>query len=135
MKLRSFFILLCVSLFASVAQAGQYQPRPVDVDPATLFAEGDQWTARIAPNVTEYIGCGVRKFDDGAGGAIAFGFCQAEDAAGEIAFCNTDNEDLLDAIEAISAFSYITFGWNADGQCTRIGNSTQSFYLPEFKTK
>ena len=69
--------------------------------------------------------------DDGAGGAIAFGFCQAEDADGERAFCNTDNEDLLDAIEASADYGYVTFTWDEKtGQCTRIGFSNQSFYVP-----
>ncbi|NNL94384.1 MAG: hypothetical protein HKO64_02050 [Xanthomonadales bacterium] len=132
---RKLLIFIPLSLTASLAVAGLTQPQVVDVDLTALFAQGDQWTARTASNDTEFIGCGVRKFDDGAGGATAFGFCQAEDADGERAFCNTANEDLLDAMEATSSFAYITFNWNEDGECTRIGNSTQSFYLPNLKTK
>jgi hypothetical protein len=29
----------------------------------------------------------------------------------------------------------VTFSWNDQGECTRIGFSTQSFYLPEFAKK
>jgi hypothetical protein len=124
-----------LALFASTAFAGYTQPQVVEVDPTAMFAHGDQWTARASDNDLEHIGCGIRKFDDGAGGAVSLGFCQAGDAAGVDGFCSTENAVLLEAMESTSAFAYITFNWNADGLCTRIGNSTQSFYLPEFKTK
>ena len=38
-------------------------------------------------------------------------------------------------ISDTEVFSFVTFSWNEDGECTRIGNSTQSFYIPEFKDK
>ena len=69
MKPRQFLIFILLTMSASLAFAGFTQAVPVNVDLTTLFAEGDQWTARLAPNETEFIGCGVRKFDDGAGGA------------------------------------------------------------------
>ncbi|GJL92760.1 hypothetical protein [Hyphococcus sp.] len=121
-----------VTALSGAALAGKVQPAPVDVDLTTNFAGGDMISARDAPNKNEFIGCGVRKFDDGAGGATAFGFCQAEDAKGERAFCNTDNEDLLDAIEASADFGYVTFSWDPKTQtCTRIGFSNQSLYVPK----
>ncbi len=116
---------------SGAAIAGSVQPFPVDVDLTTRIANGDMVTARYSANDNEFIGCGIRKFDDGAGGATAFGFCQAEDADGERGFCNTANEDLLDAISSSAAFSFVTFSWDEDGNCTRIGFSNQSFYLPK----
>ncbi|WP_425411082.1 hypothetical protein [Hyphococcus sp.] len=127
-------MLSCAAVFAAfsgAAIAGMVQPLPVEVNLASLYAQGDMLSARYAPNKNEFIGCGVRKYDDGAGGAIAFGFCQAEDAKGNRAFCNTDNEDLLDAIEASADYGYVSFSWNEKTQaCTRIGFSNQSFYVP-----
>ncbi|MEO1243215.1 MAG: hypothetical protein AAFX54_14995 [Pseudomonadota bacterium] len=120
-----------VAALFGAAIAGSVQPFPVDVDLTAGSAEGDMVTARYAGKENEYIGCGIRKFDDGAGGATAFGFCQAEDAAGERGFCNTDNEDLLDAISSSAAFSFVTFNWDKEGRCTRIGFSNQSLYLPK----
>jgi hypothetical protein len=134
MRVKRNALMALLALFASTAFAGYTQPQVVEIDPAG-FAHGDQWTARASDNDLEHIGCGIRKFDDGAGGAISFGFCQARDAAGVDGFCSTENAALLEAMESTSAFAYITFNWNADGQCTRIGNSTQSFYLPGLKTK
>lgn len=87
-------------------------------------------TARASANDIEYIGCGVRKVDNGAGGAIANGFCQASNAAGIAVYCATQNAELLDVIENVADCSFITFAWNADGQCRTIGISTQSMYIP-----
>ena len=45
---------------------------------------------------------------------------------------------LLDGIQSIADNSFITFSWTDDGTgaltCTRIGSSTQSFYLPKIKS-
>lgn len=119
----------------SLAWAGFVQPQVVTVDEVAMMAQGDQWTARNSSSDLEYIGCGVRYFDDGAGGVTTFGFCQARDAAGLEGMCVTERTDLVNAMASTSAFAFITFNWNVDGECTRIGNSTQSLYLPAFKTK
>lgn len=129
---------LGAALLASAAIAGQTQPAPVDVDLAMGFAQGDMLTARDDDDDDVFIGCGVREFDDGAGGAFSFGFCQAEDAAAEAVLCFTTNTDLLDAIRASSDRSFITFSFVDDGaggfNCTRIGFSNQSFYLEKLKS-
>ena len=114
---------------SGAAFAGLVQPLPVEVDTTTRFAHGDMLSARYADNKNEFIGCGVRKFISG-GSVVAFGFCQAEDAKGNRAFCNTDNIELLDAIEASADFGYILFSWDRAEICQRIGFSNQSFYVP-----
>jgi hypothetical protein len=73
----------------------------------------------------------VRRIDDGAGGVILFAFCQAADPADVQGFCSTENPDLIASIGDQDHFSFITFSWNAAGECRSIGNSTQSFYIPE----
>ncbi|NNE40534.1 MAG: hypothetical protein HKN14_06410 [Marinicaulis sp.] len=119
-------------MIKATAFAGQVQPAIIDVDLTTNFAGGDMVTTRYSRFDNTFIGCGIRKFDDGAGGATAFGFCQAEDRDGENAFCNTANAALLDAISSSADYGYITFSWNPDtGECIRIGFSNQSFYLPK----
>lgn len=115
---------------ATAAVAGYVQPAPVDVDLTTRLALGDQVTARYSKNDTEFIGCGIRKIQDGVGGVFTFGFCQAEDAGGDNILCNTQDAALLDAISSSGDFGFITFSWNESDECTRIGFSNQSFYLP-----
>ena len=127
-----------LALFSSLAAAGFLQPAPVIVTPngdGSGIAFGDMVSARFAPDTISLIGCGTRTVDDGAGGVFHFGFCQATDAAGVQGFCSTDRADLLEAMHATGDFSFITFAWDVDGFCTRIGTSTQSFYIPDFFAK
>ena len=136
MKARHMSLLMLLIAFASgAAFAGFTQPQSVVVDLVNRSAIGDMVTARFSENDVELIGCGVRYFDDGAGGAIFIGFCSAADADDNQIICFTENAGLIEAIKAISDYSFITFGWDADNQCTAIGNSTQSFYLPNLKAK
>lgn len=127
--------LLSSAVLAPAAIAGLTQPAPVIVDldgAGGGFAQGDLITARTDKTDTVFIGCGVRDFDDGAGGAFTFAFCQAEDEEGDAAFCNTQNPGLIESIRGSSDSSFLTFSWvdNAGApECTRIGFSTQSFYL------
>ena len=119
-----------MAMISTAAFGGSVQPFPVEVDLVALTANGDMVTARYSENENEFIGCGIRIFDDGAGGTFSFGFCQAEDRDGERAFCNSQDAALLDAISSSGDFGFVTFSYNEDGVCTRIGFSNQSFYLP-----
>ncbi len=135
MTLKKFFIVLMAMLPLSLF-AGYTQPQSVVIDDVNRLATGDMVTARFADNDLEFIGCGIRKIASG-GAVISFGFCQAREGAegSESVICQTQDEALLNGIYAISDYSFITFSWNEDGECTRIGNSTQSFYIPNFKLK
>ncbi len=139
MKFRLTLITSMLFIVSSASHAGRVEPQPVDVDPVGMTAGGDLWTARTDADPDVYIGCGVRRIADGAGGILHFAFCQAEDTDGDIAFCNSSDPGLVAAIDGISDFSYVTFSWEIDSAgneiCNRIGHSTQSLYLPEFKTK
>ncbi|MDJ0938176.1 MAG: hypothetical protein QNJ00_00300 [Woeseiaceae bacterium] len=126
---QKIMVATAIALLSTAAYAGQKTPFPVDVDLVNLTASGDMLTAANARNDNEFIGCGSRSISDGAGGVFRFGFCQAEDADGERAFCNTSDAGLLDEIRTVSDFSFVTFSYNEDGECTRIGFSTQSFYI------
>jgi len=63
-------------------------------------------------------------------GPFGYGFCQAGDAAGVTGSCSTQNTELLDVIENVADYSFVTFSWNSNGECRLIGISTQSFYIP-----
>lgn len=122
---------IIAAIMAGAAHAGLTQPAEVDVDLATNLALGDQVSARYSANATEFIGCGIRKIQDGAGGYFTFGFCQAEDAAGDEILCTTEDAGLLDVISSSGDYGFITFSWNPTTlECSRIGFSNQSFYLP-----
>jgi hypothetical protein len=120
----------CLALVSSVAVAGQAQPAAVEVDLVNMSAHGDMRTARNDKDKDVFIGCGVRTLVGGAE-PFYFGFCQAEDAEGERIVCSTLDPDLLFAMNATADNSFVTFSWNEVDECTRIGFSTQSFYLPK----
>ena len=135
MKVRHFLVCAGLTLMAGITHAGLEQPFPVDVDLVGMGASGDTYTARTSAGDTEYIGCGSRTIDNGLGTLFEFGFCQAEDVDGDAITCTTQNADLINAIRSVSDYAFITFSWQDDGfggaECTRVGHSTQSFYLPK----
>ncbi len=131
MKIYRITFSMLLTLFAVSANAGKVQPAEIIIDTTNRTAGGDMVTARFSSNDTEFIGCGSRTYDL-PDGTFYFGFCQAEDADGTTAFCNTDSPVLIQAIGQLSDFAYVTFSWNEDGTCNRVGSSTQSFYLPKF---
>ncbi len=124
---------IAAALLSVSAFAGQTTPVVVDVDLDILFAQGDLITARNAKNDDVFIGCGTRNTEDGIGGIFKFAFCQAQDADGDQVTCFTTNPDLVETIREINDTSYVQFSWSDDGAgnltCTRMGFSTQSFYL------
>lgn len=137
MKTTTITAALVFALFSMLAIAGITQPAPVTVTlnvDGSGSATGDMTTARHSDNDVEFIGCGVRVYDDGAGGSFQWGFCQVGDSADNRGFCSTMRTDLLEIMKATSDYSYITFSWNTAGECDHIGFSTQSFYIPEKAT-
>lgn len=133
MQTRNFLVSLTLLLFTASAFAGLSQPFGVEVDHVNMTASGDMLSARNSKNDVEYVGCGVRAYDDGAGGAFYSGFCQAMDADEEWVVCTTTNPGLLNALAALTDSAFITFNWNEDYECTKIGNSANSFYLEKGK--
>jgi len=134
MKIEHLLSITVLVMLAGIAYGGLVQPAPVSVDLVNMTAQGDQLTARTSSGDTELIGCGLRNFDDGTGNAFRFGFCQATDADGDAITCFTEDDSLIDEMRANSDYSFITFNWQDDGfggtECTRVGFSTQSLYLP-----
>ena len=139
MKIRKVAIALTVLFSTTLAFGGLVQGVNVEVGlnpDGSGGASGDMVSARFSENLTEYIGCGVRiNSDPTFGFVLEFAFCQAVSADGTAAFCSTEDPILVDAVRSISDFSFLTFGFDENGTCRRIGNSTQSFYIPDFAKK
>lgn len=128
MKTIKVVITIVAMSVSLVSHAGLVQPAPVAVELESQFASGDMMSARWSKNDAVYIGCGIRSFDDGAGGSFDFGFCQAEDDEGDSAICSTQNSSLIESMHTINDDSYIQFSWNDAGECIALGFSTQSIY-------
>ena len=132
MRLKQLISIGVLALGSSVALAGLVNEFPVAVTlnpDGSGTAAGSMTTARFSKNKVEYIGCGVRRFDDGVGGVFVFGFCQASTEDEVLGFCQTENPTLIASIGDQDDFSFITFSWDAATECQGIGNSTQSFYI------
>lgn len=130
MKVRQLVISAILVFVSFSSFAGAVMKVPVEVNLLDNFANGSQLAARASRNDVENIGCGVWGIPDGQGGGYGFGFCQATDADGVTAVCQTDDEYLLDLIKAVSAYSFIQFAWDENNACTSIKESNQSGYLP-----
>jgi hypothetical protein len=134
MRMRQLISAAVLVLGASPAWAGLQTDAPVMVmlnADGSGSANGSMTTARFSKNKVEYIGCGVRRFDDGLGGVFIFAFCQASTADEVLGFCESENPALIASVSDQDDYSFITFSWGADGICRSIGNSTQSFYIPK----
>jgi len=118
------------------------------------WASGQMWSARSSKNDVELIGCSYKAMEvpDGTGGIFVYkwGFCQAQDVNEVRVACFSDNPELLDAMQATTAFAWVAFVFTKldpdffyhpelrpEGarRCTRLDYSTQSIHLPEFTTK
>lgn len=130
MKLKQVAFGAVLALVGGVAAAGSYTPAPLTIDFDNHVATGDMYTARLTGKPGDFIGCGIRSPAPG----YTFAFCQARlgPADDQLVRCFTEDPAHVATIGAMDDFSYILFRWDADGNCTSVGNSTQSFYLPEF---
>lgn len=134
-QLTIVFLAICIP---ALVLAGAVEPRPVEVNlnpDGSGNAQGSMSTARFSDNDVEYIGCGVRIWSQPDGSYMHWGFCQAKAADGTQSICNTEDPEMLDVMKATGDYSFITFEWDADGNCTYLGFSTQSFYIPEHINK
>jgi hypothetical protein len=111
-------------------------------------AEGAMWPTRSSDNDVEFIGCSYKGAEEAVLSPFMpwnqpvkqWAWCQAMDPYGAYVACFTKSRNLLDALRAISPFSYIRFEFkNLDarniGECTRFDFSIQSLHLPDFSTK
>jgi len=133
MKLKQVLFGAILALAGGVAAAGSYRPAPLTIDLTDRLAVGDMYSARLSDNPNAFIGCGIRSPIPG----YTYAFCQAQLAPGDdqVVQCFTEDAAFIATIGAMDDFSYILFRWDADGNCTYVGNSTQSFYLPDLKPK
>jgi hypothetical protein len=107
------------------------------------LANGQMWSARSSKNDVEFIGCSYKAIENPDESVYKFGFCQAQDVNEVYVRCFTDNPEMLDAMQASSAFAWVQFRFTEHDpdffegarHCTRFDYSTQSFHLPEFTTK
>jgi hypothetical protein len=141
-----------LALMSSALYAGRATENTgVEINFDAGWAAGVMWPVRSSDNDVEYIGCSYKGVEQPFHSpnmpwnkpVTQYAWCHAMDASEEYVACFTKNQDLLDALKAISPFSYVRFefvdlveipegGWV--GECTRFDFSIQSMHLPAFST-
>lgn len=135
MKTRNVFTVSALALISSVALAGLVVNAPVVLDRGARSAFGSMTSARFSDNPFESIGCGVRNTLLSDGSLFRFGFCLASVGQDDSFLCFSDNDALIEEMSEGNDYSFISFGWNEAGECTRVGFSTQSQYIPQHLDK
>lgn len=133
MKFVQLFLVAALMVFSAPTLAGDTASVELEVvvnADLSGTASGDMTTVRFSDNEFEEIGCATRHFDFGYGSEFSIALCRATDANGVRYFCQSENPLFVDAINAIVENSFVTFSWDANGQCTRMGFSTRSLYIP-----
>ena len=131
MSVRQRLGLLSLLLVSTGVFAGEATEVPLEIDELARTAKGNMVTVRFSDNEVDVIGCGTRAKVFTDGNLSHYAFCQAVSAAGDRAFCETENVELVNTIRQISDYAFITFKWDENNQCTYFGTSTQSKYIPQ----
>jgi hypothetical protein len=101
--------------YASIASAGANLPFPVSINTILAVASGSLGSARNSPDSVQYMYCLV------TGTATSLtGQCFAHDAGIQSAKCTTTNPNLVGAIQEIPPDAYVSFTWDAFGNCTAL---------------
>jgi hypothetical protein len=111
-KMRKIALALAIPCVALCALAGA----AVAAGPVQVFAtwaQGDMGNAHNTAGA-QYIGCEV---STDTGGAPLL-YCEANDGAGNVNFCDTTNVNMLNAAGSIQSSSGLEFGWDGSHNCT-----------------
>ncbi len=120
--------IAAMGLWVGPSQAGYQAEYSVKV--GATYACGSLGTARNSANSTEYISCSV--YAENAQGSVAVS-CDARDASGNTASCNTNWQTapaLLPAISAMNGDSYVCFIFDK-GACRSISTQNGSQFAPK----
>ncbi|HKE13378.1 MAG TPA: hypothetical protein VKB80_00820 [Kofleriaceae bacterium] len=122
-------VVAAVGGAGAVAHAGLKSSRPTTVSKsgASGWADGILGSARNGGGAYEYLACGLQSYSTGD----LFGFCYANDAAGQFAYCYTDAPTMIEAIQSVSGDSAVYFEWNGNGECTMFSMGNGSMDPPK----
>jgi hypothetical protein len=110
-------------LATSVAFAGFQTERAVVIYDAGRTAWGNPSFAHNSPDTAQWILCQVDARDGG--------YCLAQDATRVQRVCTTSDPNMGNTLRSLTAQSYLTFSWNAQGQCTYIWVENDSTTPPK----
>lgn len=125
-KMLSASALVATVLFSGGATAGNSVDNGVYVNTYWKFFGGNLNDARNSSNSVEKIGCSV----NGSSSNSYKVSCQATTNSGTSAACYRYNTDhLRQAVQAMTAHSYIQVSYDSSGLCTSITINNNSQYV------
>ena len=131
MKNLQAIIFAILFVFSINANAGLQLPSPVEVTvnpDGSGEARGSMSAARFSANDVEYTGCRLR----GAFGSVQV-HCAAQDANEVLASCFSFDPTHVEAVQAITTYSWLFFSFDSDGVCQSVFVSTRSFHIPDLR--
>jgi hypothetical protein len=140
-------VVIALVFVSSALYAGTAATVPLTIEwesgvPVEAF--GNMWLVRSSENDVEALGCSFKGGTDDWNTDDKWGWCRARDAGGVSVRCWTYDENQLDALQAISPYSFVRFRFAGaeqnqfgvwEGTCTLIQISIQSLHIPNFANK
>ena len=135
MKLQKLTIFAVSILLSVSAYAGTFQQSPVEIKDngdGSGEARGSQGSARFSENEVEFIGCRLQgRIQTPTASARLQVSCSASDENGTQVSCRSTEPEIIGAMQAISAYSWIFFTFDMAGNCTLLQTSTRSLFIPD----
>ncbi len=125
-------VAAAMALSAGSALGGSGVSAPVtilDDDTGAGFASGNTLGVRNSANNVEYISCFLWGLPASPPNPLAGGYCHARNAAGLSRVCLL-KDGMIEAAKSITAYSYIRFWYDQDGNCTMLTVESGSQHLP-----
>jgi hypothetical protein len=110
----------------TTAWAGYKFTSTVNVLPAARIAFGTLGSARNSADTRQFIGLSTMVT---LGGETMTAY--AEDAFGNYVTCNSSRPGFIAAARAVKGDSYVSFMWDASGECTQLMVDTGSYFEPK----
>jgi hypothetical protein len=116
-----------IGSFAVKAHAGFRAESPIYVSVASRYFYGALGSARNTGDSVQYLGCNVNSYSAGASTV----YCYARDANNVSASCTSTAAELVQQGRAVGPDKYISVSWDANGYCTSIQVTQNSFHPPK----
>ena len=128
MKRTIMIIVVAVSILgASLAFAGYQTGQIVNINTTFNWALGSMGTVYNSADSIQYIGCNIQSYS----GSNAYTACYARDQWDTTVSCLSTESELVKVATSLNSESYVRFTWDADGNCTFLQTSTNSYWTPK----
>jgi disulfide bond formation protein DsbB len=109
------------------AHAGfKYASLPVYVY-STSASGGLGYARNQTGDTNQFIGCEVYVIGSPASQTV---YCWAQSATRQYASCSTTNPAFISAVESMTDYSYLSFGFDTTGKCTVVATDNESGNTP-----